>query len=65
VKIELWNVAGKRVATVLNKTLPVGEQQIAISLKSLGLPAGNYVYQIQVSNNSGTYKDFKMMTRKL
>jgi len=50
---------------VLNKTLPVGEQQIAISLKSLGLPAGNYVYQIQVSNNSGTYKDFKMMTRKL
>lgn len=62
VTIELWDLMGRRVATVVKQNFSAGEQRIAISPKSLNIPAGNYVYQLIVKNSSGTFKDCKMMT---
>lgn len=62
VKIELFDLSGKQVATLLNEKRGPGEHQLAVNLKHLGLPNANYAYQIEVKNTNGIYKDCKLMT---
>lgn len=62
VQLELWSLAGKRVATIQRKGLSAGDQKIVVNLKSLALPQSSYVYQLQVTNSNGTYRQCKMMT---
>lgn len=64
VKIELFDLAGKKVATINKPNLSSGQQNINLNMQSLGLPTGNYIYQIEVSNSNGTYRQCKMMTGK-
>lgn len=61
-KLELWDVSGKKVATVINKNMSVGVHQIEVNPSSLGLAAKNYVYQIEADNGEGIYRYAKMMT---
>lgn len=62
VKIELWDVTGKKVATVTRENLISGEHLIRINMKSLGITSANYVYQIEVTNSNGSFRQCKMMT---
>lgn len=62
VKIDLYDLNGRNVATVLNKKMDRGEHQCPVNLKQLALPVANYAYQIEVTNNDGIFKDVKMMT---
>ena len=62
VKIELWDLSGKKVATLHRDTLTPGEHLINIDLNELSIPKASYVYQIEVTNANGTFKDCKMMT---
>jgi hypothetical protein len=62
VQIDLWDLAGKKVATVDKGKMGEGEQNILLNLKSLGLPNGSYIYQLQVSNSNGVFRQCKMMT---
>ena len=62
VKLEVWNVSGKRVAVVQKEDLPSGESQFHLHMNALGLPTGNYVYQLEVRNSTGIYTDTRMMT---
>lgn len=62
VLIELWDLSGRKVAAVSKKGMHAGEQQITLNMKALGLPNANYVYQVEVSNTNGTYRQYKMMT---
>lgn len=61
-KVELWNLAGRKVATLLNERRGVGVHQIEVNPNQLRLPAGNYVYQAIATTDEGTYRWPKMMT---
>jgi protocatechuate 3,4-dioxygenase beta subunit len=62
VSIELWDLSGKKVATIPNKRMNTGEQSVKVNLKTLGLALGSYIYQLEVINSSGTFRQCKMMT---
>ncbi|NUO02267.1 MAG: T9SS type A sorting domain-containing protein [Saprospiraceae bacterium] len=62
VVISLWDLTGKKVAEVVQNDLSEGEHAINIDLQGLGIPVGNYAYQLQVSNSNGVFRQCKMMT---
>ncbi len=62
VKLELWDITGKKVATVKNGILPAGEHKVSVDLQLLRLPSANYVYQLEVENNDGIFRSHKIMT---
>lgn len=62
VRLELWDLSGKKLATVKEASLSAGKHQIDVNVDSLGLAGSNYVYQVQVKNVNGIFKDVKMMT---
>ncbi|MCB9283130.1 MAG: T9SS type A sorting domain-containing protein [Lewinellaceae bacterium] len=62
VKLELWNLAGQKVAVLEKGKLSSGRHTIELDLESMGLPNGNYLYQLEVVNSNGVFKDCKMMT---
>lgn len=62
VRIEIWDLNGKRVATLLDEKRGAGEHQVKVDLDTLGLPNANYAYQIEVRNSDGVFRDCKLMT---
>lgn len=61
-KLELWDLSGKKVATILDERRSMGEYQIEINPGKYGLPGGNYVYQLVAKNEKGIFRLPKMMT---
>jgi len=59
VSVDVFNVVGERVATVMNQTLEAGYHQIDFNASNL--PSGTYVYQLKANNYSGTFVDVKKM----
>ena len=63
VRLELWSLDGKKVATVFEeKNKGIGEWEIKINPSALGLANGNYIYQFTATNAKGTFALPKMMT---
>ncbi|MBK7874060.1 MAG: hypothetical protein IPJ74_27140 [Saprospiraceae bacterium] len=62
VLIELWDLSGKKIATLLNEYRGAGEHKIDVNLNSYHLATSDYAYQMQVSNANGVYKHYKLMT---
>lgn len=62
VSFGIYDLQGRRVAEVKAITLEAGEHKVEINLQNLGLAVGNYVYEITVKNDIGTYHQCKMMT---
>jgi protocatechuate 3,4-dioxygenase beta subunit len=62
VAIDLYDLMGRKVATVLDENRQAGKHECTVNFPKLGLAAENYVYQITVKNADGTFKDVKMMT---
>ena len=62
IKLELWNINGKKVSTVFEQDDAFGEFNIEVNLNKLGLPNGNYIYQFEAINNKGTFRLPKLMT---
>ncbi|MDX2247778.1 MAG: T9SS type A sorting domain-containing protein [Bacteroidia bacterium] len=64
VTIELYGVNGQKITTLLKKDMNPGEQTLEISRfsESLNLPNGNYAYQIIVENNSGVFRQSKLLS---
>lgn len=60
--LDLFDLQGKRVATIQKDNLASGEHQIDLNMSSLGLPTGNYAYQLTIRNSNGMFVDSKMMT---
>ncbi len=50
------------MATIGAGNLGQGDHSLPVNPKSLGLPVSNYVYQLQVANSYGTFRQCKMMT---
>jgi hypothetical protein len=62
VKLELWDINGKKQASIQIGDLPSGEHQTLLNLQELGLSTGNYIYQLEVKNAEGIYRQNMMMT---
>ncbi len=62
VRIDLFDLSGKKMAEVIRDGMGTGEQTILLDMAALGLAGGNYVYQLQVENNNGVFRQCKMMT---
>jgi protocatechuate 3,4-dioxygenase beta subunit len=63
VRLELWDLAGKKLATIQRPRLAAGQHQIEVNLGKLGLSAGTYAYQLVATNSYGTYSQSKVMTK--
>jgi len=64
IKLELWDVTGKKLTVIERSGLPAGDHSIKINPGNLGLSTGNLVYQLEVRNSSGTFRESRMMTER-
>jgi hypothetical protein len=64
VKLELWDIKGQKLTEIERGRLPAGNHSITINPGNLMLPSASLVYQLEVRNASGTFRDSKMMTEK-
>jgi protocatechuate 3,4-dioxygenase beta subunit len=62
VKLELFDINGKKVAVIERSGMSAGDQNIEVNLSSLRLPQASYLYQLEVENSVGTFRQCKMMT---
>jgi len=59
VSIDIFNVVGERVATVMNQTLEAGYHQVDFNASNL--PSGTYIYQLKANGANGTFVETKKM----
>lgn len=62
VRLYLLDLSGRKVAGVVRKGRAAGAQSIKLNLRGLGLPAGDYLYQLQVSCEHGVFYQRLRMT---
>jgi hypothetical protein len=62
VRLDLLDLGGRKVAGVVRKGRGVGEQSIKLNLRGLGLPPGDYFYQLQISCKHGLFSQRLLMT---
>ena len=62
VKIMLFDLQGRMVNNINLGSLSSGTQDVVINPSNMGLSAQSYIYQVEVTNSNGTYKEYKMMT---
>jgi protocatechuate 3,4-dioxygenase beta subunit len=62
IKFEIYDLSGRKVKELNQGKLSTGDHSLTLNLSSLGISHGNYVYQIQVENSDGIFRECKMMT---
>jgi protocatechuate 3,4-dioxygenase beta subunit len=62
VQIDVFDLAGNNVGTIPAQQLAAGEHSLPLNTKKMGLPNSNYIYQLQVENEFGLFRQCKMMT---
>jgi hypothetical protein len=62
VNFSLFDLMGRKVSTIDQGKLSSGSHKVTLNLQQLGLAQGNYLYQIEVKNSNGTFRQCKMMT---
>ena len=64
VTLELYNIIGQKVATLINKTLSAGFYDYTVNMNSLNLASGMYIYKI-VSRATTTGKQFTISKKMM
>lgn len=62
VKLLLVDLQGRQVAEIAQNGLGVGEHQIRVNTRQLGIPTATYGYQLNVENSNGVFHSSKLMT---
>jgi hypothetical protein len=62
VKVDIYDLQGRIVATIEKPNLASGDHQILIDTSDLGIASANYIYQLEIKNLNGLFRDCKMMT---
>jgi protocatechuate 3,4-dioxygenase beta subunit len=62
VKIEIFDVTGKKQIELINQNLDSGEHTIPLDLEKHALGNGNYIYQLTVENEKGVFRQCKVLT---
>ncbi len=63
VKLTLYTLNADKVHEVILENQSIGEHVYEVDFDSIGIPNSNYLYQIEVKNKNGIYRDCKMMTK--
>lgn len=61
-QLDLFDLQGRRVASVQRQGLAAGEHPITLDMHELGIPTASYIYQVQVTNADGVFRSNKRMT---
>ena len=61
VRLELFDMSGKRMLLALQKNIEPGNRHISLNLSTLGIAGGKYIYQLQVTNANGSFRQCKLM----
>ena len=64
VSLDIFDVQGHKVARIDNPGLPTGIHHVPINIQGLNLSSANYVYQIEVRNLSGVFRECKLMSAR-
>jgi hypothetical protein len=59
VTIDVYNIVGELVASLVNRTLDAGYHKV--NFDASNLPSGTYVYQLKASGQNGIFVDAKKM----
>ncbi|GAB3669347.1 hypothetical protein GCM10027594_34240 [Hymenobacter agri] len=62
VRLEIFDLLGRKMAAVVRKGLSSGEHHIQLNLRGLCLPQGDYPYQLQAASGYGTHCLSRVMT---
>jgi hypothetical protein len=62
VRLDLFDMMGRKMAGVVRKGRSAGPQSIKLNLDGMGLAAGDYSYQLEVTTRHGVYRQRKLMT---
>ncbi len=62
VQLDIYDLSARKVATINKGSLQPGDYNVEVNTSSLGIATGNYIYQLQVTNSQGTFRQCKMMT---
>jgi hypothetical protein len=62
VRLEILDLLGRKVAGVVRKGRSAGHQSIKLNLAGLGLPPGDYVYQLEAATRTTVYRQSKLMS---
>lgn len=62
VTLDIWDLSGRKMISLPKHFLTEGQHTIQLNMQSLGLAMGGYVYQLEVKNSEGIFRDVKMMT---
>jgi len=62
VRMEIWDLDGRKLATLIDQKLSTGEHSIVFDPPSINMSVGNYIYQLEVVNENGVFRDAKMIT---
>lgn len=64
VKIEIFDLQGKKILDLVDQKMEAGEQKIILDKQTngLALTQGSYAYQLTVTNSNGSYHQVKLLT---
>lgn len=62
VKVDIYDLQARKVASIPAGTLGAGSHKIDVDFGALGIASGSYLYQLEVSNSKGAFRQVKMMT---
>ncbi|MDO7844793.1 T9SS type A sorting domain-containing protein [Hymenobacter sp. M29] len=62
VRLDLFDLMGRKMAGVVRKSRHAGAQSIKLNLDGMGLAAGDYTYQLEVTTRHGVYRQRMLMT---
>lgn len=62
VRFSLWSNTGKRMHDEDMGTLPVGEHDVDIAFRHIGVSPGSYLYLVEVMTDRGRFTDVRRMT---
>jgi formylglycine-generating enzyme required for sulfatase activity len=63
VQIEIYDLMGRKITHTIYRNMSVGEQNIVVNSKQLGLSNGNYVYRVIIENNNGQFSAAKIFSK--
>jgi protocatechuate 3,4-dioxygenase beta subunit len=62
VQLDIYDLNAKKVASIKKGELSTGDHTIVVDMNNLNLPVSNYLYQLQITNAEGAFRQVKMMT---
>lgn len=64
VKLELFNMDGRKILEITKKGLEAGEQKITLNTEAYNLATGRYLLAAEISNSNGTYRQTKILLKQ-